>query len=64
MATLGRNMLQQTVNPYQMVQNAHMVCPRNHRLQPAPALLARADLFRRLIAAATAATARRGHGEP
>lgn len=36
MATLGRSMLQQTMNPLQMVQNAHMVSPRNHHGQPAP----------------------------
>ena len=38
MSTLGRSMLQQTMNPLQMVQNAHMVSPRNHRVRPGTAL--------------------------
>ena len=47
MATLGRGMMQPTMNPLQMIQNAHIVSPRNHRAQPPPALQARADLFDR-----------------
>ena len=69
MATLGRNMLQQNMNPLQMVQNAHMVSPRNHRVRPcatgrsAPGILARANPFRRMIAAPTAPNAGCGYGK-